>query len=82
MKNFKYPIAGYYGGAILTNNSFKNMENGVVGDLRSNLDIPVAFAIVKGNSFTNSGIVLDPQPERLISEAMSPTRTSSVSASV
>lgn len=59
VKNYKYPISGYYGGATLINNTFTDMQQGVLANMSSGLGSE-GTATVKGNTFTRSGVVLDP----------------------
>lgn len=58
VKNYKYPISGYYGGATLTRNTFTDMR-GVLGQMNSGLGSE-GTAIVKRNKFIRSGVALDP----------------------
>jgi hypothetical protein len=59
VKNYKYPISGYYGGATLIHNTFTDMQEGVLADISSGLGSE-GTATVKGNTFIRSGVVLDP----------------------
>lgn len=59
VKNYKYPISGYYGGATLTHNTFTDMQQGVLTNISSGLGSE-GTATVKGNTFIRSGVVLDP----------------------
>ncbi|HEY3409240.1 MAG TPA: right-handed parallel beta-helix repeat-containing protein [Propionicimonas sp.] len=59
VKNYKYPIRGYYGGATLTHNTFTDMQQGVLANISSGLGSE-GIATVKGNTFSRSGVVLDP----------------------
>ena len=57
VKNYAEPISGSWGGARLTNNTFTDMPNGVLGDVSSNLGFDGPSHIV-GNTFTRSGVAL------------------------
>jgi len=59
VKNYKYPISGYYGGATLAHNTFTDMQQGVLTDISSGLGSE-GTATVTGNTFIRSGVVLDP----------------------
>jgi hypothetical protein len=55
VKNYKYPISGYYGGATLTHNTFTDMQQGVLTNISSGLGSE-GTATVKGNTFIRSGV--------------------------
>jgi hypothetical protein len=59
VKNFKYPISGYWGSATFTNSVFTNMPLGVLGNVSQGLGSE-ATAEIRGNVFVRSGVVLDP----------------------
>lgn len=57
VRNFAQPITGFWGAATLTDSTFSNMPNGVLGDISFNLGVDVTSHIV-GNTFSRSGVVL------------------------
>lgn len=57
VKNFAEPISGFWGGVTLTNSTFTDMPNGVLGDISSHIGSDGPSGIV-GNTFTRSGVVL------------------------
>ncbi len=59
VKNYRYPIGGYWGGATLINSTFTDMQQGVLANISSGLGSE-GTATVKGNTFIRSGVVLDP----------------------
>ncbi|WP_331546426.1 right-handed parallel beta-helix repeat-containing protein [Propionicimonas sp.] len=59
VKNYRYAMSGYYGGATLTNSTFTDMQEGVLAQMNSGLGSE-GTAYVRGNTFTRSGVVLDP----------------------
>jgi hypothetical protein len=59
VKNFKYPISGWWGGATLTNSIFTNMPQGVLANVSQGLGSE-GTATIRGNIFVRSGVVLDP----------------------
>lgn len=57
VRNFAEPITGFWGAVTLTNSTFSNMPNGVLGDVSYNIGLDATSHIV-GNTFTRSGVVL------------------------
>jgi hypothetical protein len=57
VKDFAQPITGYRSGVNLTNNTFTDMRNGVLGDLSSGL-WPDGASLIVGNTFVRSGVAL------------------------
>lgn len=57
VRNFAEPITGFWGGVVLTGNTFRDMPHGVLGDISSNIGSDGVSEIV-GNTFTRSGVVL------------------------
>ena len=57
VKRFQAPISGFWGGVSLTDNTFTDMPNGVLGDLSSNIGSD-GVSVISGNTFTRSGVVL------------------------
>jgi parallel beta helix pectate lyase-like protein len=59
VKNYRDPISGYYSGATITNSTFTDMPGGVLGRVGSGLGSE-GISVIRGNTFTRSGVVLDP----------------------
>ncbi len=59
VKKYGYPIGGYYSGADLINSTFTDMRRGVLSDIGSGLGSE-GTATIRGNTFTRSGVALDP----------------------
>ena len=57
VKNFDEPIGGFWGGVSLTDNTFTDMPNGVLGDISSTIGSD-GTSLISGNTFTRSGVVL------------------------
>lgn len=57
VRNFAEPISGFSGSVTLIDNTFRNMTNGVLGDISSDTGSDDTSHIV-GNTFTRSGVVL------------------------
>lgn len=59
VKNYKYPFGGYYSSVNLINSTFTDMQQGVLERMGSGLGSE-GVAVIKGNTFTRSGVVLNP----------------------
>lgn len=58
VKNYKQGISGYYCAAILTNNKFTNIPDGVVSDLSSGFIDATPYTRIIGNTFSYSGTAI------------------------
>jgi len=59
VKKYRYPIGGYFSGADLINSTFTDMRQGVLSNISSGLGSE-GTATIRGNTFTRSGVALDP----------------------
>ncbi len=66
VRNFSQPIAGFWGSVVLVNNTFTDNRGGVVGDISYNIPGLSGSAIVRGNTFIRSGVVLNPRTEMIV----------------
>lgn len=57
VRDFAEPLSGFAGSVTLIDNTFRNMPNGVLGDISSDTGSDDTSHIV-GNTFTRSGVVL------------------------
>ena len=57
VKNFQEPISGFRGGVSLTDNTFSDMPNGVLGDISSFFG-SAGTSHISGNTFTRCGVAL------------------------
>jgi hypothetical protein len=67
VKDYKYPISGYYGAATLTHNTFTNMQGGVLADMSSGIGSE-GTGYIKRNTFVRSGVVLDPHTPMVLED--------------
>lgn len=58
VKNYRQGISGYYCAAILTNNKFTNIPDGVVSDISGGFIDSTPYTQIVGNTFSYSGTVL------------------------
>jgi parallel beta helix pectate lyase-like protein len=65
VKNYKSPIVGRYGNVELVNNTFTGMPGGVLGSIANALGYEIT-SVIRGNTFTRSGVVLDSHTPMII----------------